>query len=66
MDEKIKVMLLMEEGYIRDSVRVILSVTEDMVLAGETDNLGTALEIIKKFTPDITIVGEEIRGNDGF
>lgn len=66
MDEKIKVMLLMEEGYIRDSVRVILSVTEDIVLVGETDNLGTALELIKKFTPDITIVGEEVRGNDGF
>ncbi len=66
MDTKIKVMLLMEEGYIKDSVKVILSITDDIVLVGEADNIDASLEIMNSFEPDVIILGEEVNGKDGF
>lgn len=66
MEIKIKVMLLMEEGYIRDSIRVILSITDEIILAGETDNIETCLDLTKTYKPHIIIVGEEVKDVDGF
>ena len=66
MNMKIRVMLLLDEGHTRDSARIILSMAEGVILGGETDDIVQYYETAKDFKPDVTIVGEEVKGRDGF
>jgi len=61
----ITVVLVEDHRMFREWLGHMISVATDITVAGETDNIADALEMIEKLRPDIAIVDLTLRGSSG-
>ncbi len=57
MNDPIKVLLIENQPLTRIGINVVLAATDDITLAGETDNAKDGFRLFAELSPDVTILG---------
>ena len=54
--QKIKVLLADDHNVVRQGLRALLSAEEDMDIVGEAENGRQAIQLARRFLPDVAII----------
>ena len=66
MPYSIKVVIIDGDTERRKTITDILSAVNDIIIAGETEAADKGIQMIGECSPEVTIVGGQIKGSDGF
>jgi len=65
MSEKIRVMLTDDHNIVRDGLKMLLQLNEDIIICGEAGSIQETLDIIPKANPDIILLDFKLPDGDG-
>ncbi len=65
MNHQIRVLLVDDQPSIRKGLRMHLSCTADIAVAGEACDGATAIELASELAPDVVVMDVSMRGMDG-
>jgi DNA-binding NarL/FixJ family response regulator len=63
---KIKVLIVDDLAHVREGLRTVLQLMEDIEVAGEASNGLEAVQLAEQLNPDIVVMDLEMPGLDGF
>jgi two-component system LytT family response regulator len=66
MKKKIRALIVDDERLARKDLRSLLVEHQNIEIVGEADNVGTAVELIKKSEPDLVFLDIQMPGESGF
>ena len=64
MDAK-KVMIVDDHPIVRKGIQALLEQESDLIVCGEAESMGEALQVMEKVLPDVMIVDIALKGSDG-
>jgi DNA-binding NarL/FixJ family response regulator len=65
MKEKIKVVLVDDHAILRDGIRALLNLSDDIEIVGEASEGNEAIEKVSKLDPDVVVMDIALPGMDG-
>lgn len=65
MNDKIRVMLIDDHNIVRDGLKMLFKLNEDIIVCGEAGSLKEAIEVIPKANPDVILLDFKLPDGDG-
>ncbi|MDR7871032.1 MAG: response regulator transcription factor [Tissierellaceae bacterium] len=65
MNNKIKVMLIDDHNIVRDGLKMLIQLNEDILVCGEAGSLEEAMDVIPKADPDVILLDFKLPDGDG-
>lgn len=65
MDDKVRVLLVDDHNIVRDGLKLLLQLNEQVLVCGEAGSINEALEVIPKSKPDVILLDFKLPDGDG-